>query len=422
MANPSVSGYSTALSLYIASQSIAAVTGLYCVNVLSIQEFALYSVSLVLIQGLLSLSDLGLSAAIGFFYRERRVDEKSYKGHIKAILHIRVYLFLLVCLLLLPANQFIANEARGLAGGLIVTGLCVVAGWSMAAAAMFQTILRISGYVAKSLSIEVTGNAIRLALTLLLLTFVGKTALLAIVAVATVAAMQSVLAYRAASVNSLLSDGKVLETKESGGDVVKYMLPVLPGAIYHALQPLIVIWLVSYFGQAQNVAEVGALGRLGQFFALLSFVVSNLMIPRLAAMQGDEEFRLAYWRFMGFLLGVGGSVFVGCATFPDMILRLLGRNYATLGSEVLIVVFTAVLILWGGYAASVARLRGWNRLEPVCTGLQVAGQILLMFVLDFSKTRQALYFGLGSGVLYSFPYFLVNGLGFRRPAWVRTRL
>src|SRR5262245_18549070 len=60
------------------------------------------------------------------------------------------------------------------------------------------------------------------------------------------------------------------ELKPYRRKVLRYMLPTLPAAAYFAVQGPLVVWLSATFGGARNIAEVGALGRLGLVVGLFS--------------------------------------------------------------------------------------------------------------------------------------------------------
>jgi hypothetical protein len=48
--------------------------------------------------------------------------------------------------------------------------------------------------------------------------------------------------------------------------MLHYLSPIIPGIIFTAVQGQISVLLITLFGQTKSIAEVAALGRLGQLF------------------------------------------------------------------------------------------------------------------------------------------------------------
>ena len=99
---------------------------------------------------------------------------------------------------------------------------------------------------------------------------------MALVAAAFVLIVQVAASVRVAAMGNVLLDDR--HSRQERQEVLRYILPVVPGSIYYALQSNILIWLAAYFGTEHQVADLGALGRLGHLFALFTFVSGSLMI------------------------------------------------------------------------------------------------------------------------------------------------
>ena len=65
--------------------------------------------------------------------------------------------------------------------------------------------------------------------------------------------------------------------------------------LFYCFQGQIGIWLISIFGQPGNVAEVGALGRLGVIFSIVNSVMANIISPSYARCQSIQTLRNRYW-------------------------------------------------------------------------------------------------------------------------------
>jgi len=58
-----------------------------------------------------------------------------------------------------------------------------------------------------------------------------------------------------------------------------------PHSIYYCLQGQITVWLISIFGNADSVADVGALSRLAVVFSVLGALSSEIVFPAFARIQ-----------------------------------------------------------------------------------------------------------------------------------------
>src|SRR5262249_29527712 len=119
--------------------------------------------------------------------------------------------------------------------------------------------------------------------------------------------------------------------------LVRYVLPLIPGFLYYSLQPSVLIWLSAIFGNSARVAEVGAISRVGQIIAFLGFGVNLLVLPRLVALREEKAFRRSYVFIWLILLSVGSIVFLAITLGRREILVLLGPQYSSLDSAVMLV-------------------------------------------------------------------------------------
>jgi len=119
--------------------------------------------------------------------------------------------------------------------------------------------------------------------------------------------------------------------------MVRYAMPNIPGLLFFALQGQISIFLIATFGSSTGIAQVSALGRIGQIFTLLNSINGVIVEPWFAKDDGRNVVR-RYLYLVGIVL-VGSAAFVGfTALFPNLLLHFLGKKYADLRLEVVWVV------------------------------------------------------------------------------------
>ncbi len=109
-------------------------------------------------------------------------------------------------------------------------------------------------------------------------------------------------------------------------EMLKYLSPLIPGLVFTALQGQLMVLLISIFGKTQNIAEVAALGRLGQLFILLGAVNSTLVEPYFARLN-REHLLARYLQVVGASILIGGAIAAIAFLYPSPLLWILGSKY-----------------------------------------------------------------------------------------------
>jgi O-antigen/teichoic acid export membrane protein len=203
--------------------------------------------------------------------------------------------------------------------------------------------------------------------------------------------------------------------------ILRYLAPTLPSALYFAIQAPLTVWLAASFGTTRVVAEVGAQGRLGLVVGLFSGLVGVVFLPRLAATPDERAYRLRYLRYGALLLLLAAGLFAAAALFPRLFLLLLGPHYSGLHAELLLLVATAGVNLLGAYLVGVNNARSWTRWQAAATGVLVLAQLGLLAWLPLDTTSGVLLFNLIGSLVAAGTQVPVALLGFLRPGWVQWR-
>lgn len=163
-----------------------------------------------------------------------------------------------------------------------------------------------------------------------------------------------------------------------------------PLTIYFCVQGQIGLWLISVFGSVQNVAEVGALGRISALFAIIISTISGILIPRFARCQ-----ELARLRQLFAMVAFGfGSIISSVTLFawacPGPLLWLLGKHYADLDGLVWLAVLSSGVGSFAGLMYGMNVSKGWIPNAIILIPAEVATQIVLCAAFDISTVRGVL--------------------------------
>ncbi len=181
-----------------------------------------------------------------------------------------------------------------------------------------------------------------------------------------------------------------------------------PNSVYFVFSSQLALWLIGIFGNADRVAEVGALSRLGALFTVIGAVSAALVLPYFARHEGQRELASGFAGVNAFYALLLGSLLALASAFPGPILWVLGGRYGGLESELVWMVAASTLSAWGGAAYGIGCARGW--VMPVslsaCTGLFAT--VVTAVSVDVSTVRGSFIIntvvGL-AGVLAAVGYF-----------------
>ena len=166
-----------------------------------------------------------------------------------------------------------------------------------------------------------------------------------------------------------------------------------PLTIFYCLQSQIIIWLISIFGNAQRVAEIGALGRFAMIFTLVSSVMNGIVVPRFARCQDRSTLKRRYWQVAAGFTLLAATLVALSAAFPRPLLWVIGPQYANLENEVWLMMLSAASS--GLFVAlfSLTYSKGWIVPATISIPMEIVTQLILILTFDISTVRGVLLVG-----------------------------
>jgi O-antigen/teichoic acid export membrane protein len=407
-----LSAYFTAQVL---TQILGLLAGLLLVRTMPLGEFALYTLALSVVTFFTFVSDLGSTTSLlYFFHRTAQQQPEEFPLYLAAVRSLRRLAFMagaVVVAVVLPraalAKGFGGTEIALATAGVL---LCV---WFQIGASLSVLALRLADRYGDSYRAEIAGGGVRLAAAAAMIFASRLYGWLAVAGNAAAIAVVGLLARPHMSPPPARVDLAPYRRR-----VLRYLVPTLPSALYFSIQGPLVVWLSATFGVARNIAEVGALSRLGMLIGLFSNLGGIVFLPRLSRIADDRLYRERCLQFGGLLLAAALSVWLAAAAFPRAFLALLGPRYGGLDSELLLVAASAGLTLIGGYLVSVNLARSWTRWQGLAVLILAATQTALVKALPLATTRGVLTFNLLSAAVGLTLQLVISVLGFTRPSVV----
>jgi O-antigen/teichoic acid export membrane protein len=337
-------------------QLLSAVIGISMVRVLSKQEFAVFSLTFGLQVTIGSLSDLGFNGAILALAGPRYEDKAVLGEYIKAASVVRRVLVSILSIFALAAvigfhklPSLPLTEVISLCAAIIVT--LQFQAW----ASYYEAPLLLRNKLKQFYAPQIAGQLLRIGGLFVLYAF-HRVTVEGVIWINTANVVLMGVSYRMMSRQwvEVPSKAPAHRTKE----MLRYLMPLLPGIIYQALQGQITVFLAALFGKVDQVAEVAAVGRLGQLFIVLSMSNSVLIGPMFARMS-KSLFVKRYFMVMGVITLVAAVIFASGYLRPTFYLLILGPKYQGVSKSIRLVVQAAAISYLAGSMWAIAASRKW---------------------------------------------------------------
>ncbi|MFY9824477.1 MAG: hypothetical protein WAM82_24085 [Thermoanaerobaculia bacterium] len=409
------------LSAYFTTQTLTQLlgvaSGLLFVNFMPVREFALYTLAFSVITFFNFISDLGSTTSLLHFFHRAAREGEEFQPYYAAVLSLRRGAFLLGAAGVTAAFPVIAAR-KGFGGWdvTLVTVSILLCVWFQIRVSLRVLALRLRSELGRSYRAEMSGAGLRLGFAGLMVLTSRLQAWLGVAVTAVGSGLTALLARPAAASDAAPAPAGALGPYRR--KILRYLLPTLPAALYFSVQGPLIVWLSASFGSTRNIAEVGALGRLGLVVGLFSSLTGTVFLPRLAHVVDDRLYRRRFLQFGSLLAAAAASLTLVAAVAPALFLFLLGPKYRGLDSELLLLVAGAGMNLLDGYTVSVNLARSWTRWQGAALAVQVAAQAVLVALLPLSSTFNVLRFNLLSACIALGLQLLTVSAGFARPRWV----
>ena len=393
-------------SAQVGVQLLGFAAGVLLVRHMEQVQYGYYTLALSMASVGVILTDLGLASAV-MAIGGRLIGQRAALGHLVSDAHMmHRWLSLLSCVVLVPCfGAMLLNQQATPAQSALLVALTLVNTALNVRSGVAQTVLRLLGKIGFLQRLDLAVNAAKLGV-LMLATTVALDAGVALIVNLGVAAVTWWMLGRQMA-------GQVERTHVAAGRhahaLTRQIRQQAPNAIYFVLSSQVTVWLIGIFGNAQRVAEVGALGRLAALFSVLGAVTGALVLPYFARRHSLQELNSGFVGINAFYAALLALLVALTMAYPSAALWVLGGNYAGLHSELVWMMAAATLAAWGGTLYSVACARGWVVPFGWVVGTGVLSTALAAGMVDVGSVRGGFVINTttaATGTAVSFLYFV----------------
>ncbi len=393
-----------------AAQGVNVLAGLFLVHRLGVEAYAQFGVATGFQTVFSILMDLGFASTIIPLVGSN-VDDRALIGrYVRAARHLRDRTFWVLAPIAAVSFLAVVHKRNwSWPAQLLLLASVLLSLYSSGVVGFFSAPLFLRGRLREYYVPQVAGGlgrviAFELLSTLHVLT-AGTAALMAAVNVAT-----NGIFIRRAGLRQVEWPSR--EDPAADRELLQYVLPALPASIFSAFQSQISLFLISVFGGTLYIAQVSALGRIGQFFVVLTTFNTIVIEPFIARL---ERGRLIQY-FVGFILlsCLACTPLVIIAFLrPQFFIFIIGIKYAGVAPVMGLYVLSSCISFVAGLIWIMNRARKWvfwsgSILE---IALVLAAQIAFVVVVGVRTTREAVVFSLASAccVLVAHCYVTLRG-------------
>jgi O-antigen/teichoic acid export membrane protein len=341
-----------------AVQSLNAASGLLLLRLMSKPDFAIYAIALG-IQGMIAiLTDVGFGSAIAGLVGTRYKDKAVLGSYIRTASHIRQVLLMIVAgaaVVLVVVFRNIEIESHGRKDLALLALAVLITMQFQAWASYYEIPLILHNKLVSYYSPQIAAAALRIVSSVALY-YVHWVSAATVIGANTLGIVAMGVSYRFLARPLIEVPRKA--SKAHSREMVRFLLPTLPGTVYFALQGQISLFLIAVFGHVGQLAEVAAATRIGQLFLLLNSSNGILVAPFFAKTP-----RSLFSRRYGYAMCcVGGIALLMAASVklcPAAYLLLLGAKYSNLTTQVQLVVYASAIAYFTGAMWYIAMARKW---------------------------------------------------------------
>jgi O-antigen/teichoic acid export membrane protein len=379
-------------------QLVNVLTGILVLWLLPVSEYAFYVIALLFTAIVSLVGNMGISQAIATLGAKCR-DDGAYLGALYSDgLDLSKTLFSIaaVCVLVLALVVFRDNQ-WSLGAITVALVLAIQVGWLQNRVAMKQAMLNIQ-HDDKALFVAgVVGGGARLLAGGLC--FIWPEATVALIG-----------NFIGALATNLLMTGSARKYLDHGAQcnreirlsITRFIAPLSPAIIYFAVKDQISILILGFSGHVELIAQVGALGRLGQIIALLMMINPFFIQPYFARIANRPQFLSRLGQVCMLLSIFSIAAMLSSILFPSTWLFILGGHYSGLAQELPIALSGGLFTLIGGTLYTIVISKGNTASQYWSVVLGIASQLAFISINGIETAMDAIYLNLLPAVSYLF--------------------
>jgi hypothetical protein len=388
------------VSVQLIVQALGFASGVLIIRTLSKEEYAYFTIANSLQATMNLLADSGVSTGLISIGGKVWQDSYRFGQLINTAIQLRIYFLAISVMIVTPVLLWmLLTNGSSLFNAILIIIAILIELYFYLINAVLGIVLRLHSDIKKIQYLDLLFSTSRL--TLLGIAYFGFLNAAIAAFISTLSTFFQTLFLKKNTTNEIDTNAPI--SIEDRKVILTITRSLLPSTIYYCIQGQLSIFLISVFGNTTNIAEIGALGRLSVVFTLLNSVMTQIFIPSFARCPPRLLLR-RYIQIVGGYSIIGLIIVALVILFPKQILWIIGKNYAHLQHELLLMIASTLASAVVGLMWSLNSARAWIKYSWLYVPATLIMQIFLLVQLDLSTVSGVIYFGL----LSVLPFLLIN--------------
>jgi O-antigen/teichoic acid export membrane protein len=372
-------------------------SGLVVVRLLNVEQYAFYTLANTMLGTIAILANSGITAGVIAQGGKVWNNKKELGAVMKCGMQLRsTFAACAFCIGAPVVIWLLIRNGATWTTSFLIVGALFPAFFASLSTTILSVPLRLHQQIWPLQRISLVASLWRLAATLPIL-WLMPTATAALIVAGASQVYSNLLVRRASTPYADLESQVKPEVREGILSMVK---KILPNAVYFAFSSQIAIWLVSIFGSAVAIAQIGALSRFGVAIAIFNSVVSMLLVPRFAKLPSSSRLLAVNFVRVQVLVWLAICILLGAVyIFADPLLWLLGPDYHSFRSELFVMFLSSFVGIALFAAAALNECRGWVVAAYFQIPISFAAQLYLAWALHPTTAYEAFLFMLTMNIV-----------------------
>ncbi|SHG41362.1 Membrane protein involved in the export of O-antigen and teichoic acid [Flavobacterium micromati] len=366
-------------------QIVGFICGILIIRLLSVQEYAFYTLANTMLGAMTVLSDGGISTGVMSQGGKVWQDKQKLGRVLVTGLKMRKKYGILSLLISSPILFYLLiHNGAGLLTAFLIILSIIPAFFAALSDSLLEIPVKLNQNILPLQKNQLLVSALRLFLISITI-FLFPFAFFSILAGGLARVYGN---FKLLKVTNVFANSSQLEEPEVKGEISIIVKKSLPGLIYYCFSGQISTWIISIYGTAASIAQIGALGRIGSILNVLLVIFTTLIVPRFARIQNQPVKLLQNYTKIVFSFTIISMLIFGFTyLFSNQILWVLGKNYQDLNIELLLLIIATSFSMIMSSALSLYLSRGWILHYYISISASLFPIILGCFIFEIATLK-----------------------------------
>lgn len=176
-------------------------------------------------------------------------------------------------------------------------------------------------------------------------------------------------------------------------ELIRSTVKIAPTTLFFLIQANFAIFVLSFFGLKSNVAELGALGRLGQIIGFMSLAIPIYIQPAFANLNG-HNYRKSLLMLCAASIIIFLALVVSTKFGNDLWVLILGARYQYLEPLIGLAVLGPAIYVQALVLNAVVQAKHTSAWQNLTVGTALITQVIFCTVVGLNDTADALIFNM----------------------------